>query len=179
MIYLGTFLLSILSFFTTFRGMTIPFDVPLAFIGLLGLQVALLSVVWNLMKVRDKRLNYLIVFSSAAVFSIFFSFANFDSALKSPNRSQEARIKYTTDARPVLAEYQTITKHASQTAEYQLQRIDRLIEIEQEKGWATAVDEGSQDKLLQSAIAGNCYRFDNYFNGPGGKPPHERRRFSV
>lgn len=154
MIYLGTFLLSILSFFTTFRGMTILLDVPLAFIGSLGLQVALLGVAWNLMKVRDKRLNYLIVFSSAAVFSIFFSFANFDSALKSPNRSQEARIKYTTDARPVLAEYQTITKQAARTAEYQLQRIDKLVEIEQDKGWATAVDEGSQDRLLQSVIDG-------------------------
>ncbi len=154
MIYLGTFLLSILSFFTTFRGMTILLDVPLALIGSLGLQVALLGVAWNLMKVRDKRLNYVIVFSSAAVFSIFFSYANFDSALKSPNRSQEARISYTTDARPVLAKYQTITKQAAQTAKYQLQRIDKLVEIEQEKGWATAVDEGSQDKLLQSVIDG-------------------------
>jgi len=154
MIYLGTLLLSILSFFTTFYGMSILLGTPLAFIGSLGLQVALLGVAWNLMRIRDKRLNYVVVFLSAAVFSIFFSFANFDTALKSPNRSLDARINYTHSARPVLSEYQSIVKQTAQTAKYQSQRIKKLVEIEQEKGWATAVDEGSQDGLLQSVIDG-------------------------
>ncbi len=91
MIYLGTLLLSVLSFFTTFMGMKILLDPNLAFIGALGLQIALLGIAWNLMRFKNNRTYYLIVFMASASFSILFSYANFDSSLKSKTRLEGCR----------------------------------------------------------------------------------------
>ena len=55
MIYAGTFLISILSFFTTFYGLAILVDKTLALIGSLGLQIALLGIAWNLIRIKENR----------------------------------------------------------------------------------------------------------------------------
>jgi hypothetical protein len=52
MIYFGTFLVSVLSFFTTYLGLTIFLDHWLALVGSLGLQTAMLGIAWNLMRIR-------------------------------------------------------------------------------------------------------------------------------
>ena len=54
MIYFGTFLVSVLSFFTTYPGLTISLDRWLALIGSLGLQTAMLVIAWNLMRIRKR-----------------------------------------------------------------------------------------------------------------------------
>ncbi|MEE8577152.1 MAG: hypothetical protein V3T31_07835, partial [candidate division Zixibacteria bacterium] len=79
MIYGGTLLLSILSFFTTFYGLKIVVSYELALMGSLGLQSAMLGIAWNLIHVNQRRSVYVAVFSLAAIFSIFFSYANFNS----------------------------------------------------------------------------------------------------
>ena len=82
MLIAGTLLLSVLSFFTTFFGLAILVQVPLALAGSLGLQVGMLGVAWNLLRVRDGRRLYVAVFLVAASVSVFFSYANFDANLK-------------------------------------------------------------------------------------------------
>ena len=154
MIYAGTAMLSILSFFTSFYGMEILLDRPLALVGSLGLQIALLGVAWSLMKNKENRGAYLTVFAVAATFSVFFSYANFDSVLKAPTRSANARGDYTVEARPVLDAYSSIAKNAALHGHYQLERLNRLVIMEQEKGWATVSDEGMQDGYVQAVIDG-------------------------
>jgi len=154
MIYLGTLLLSVLSFFTTYNGMTIILNEKLAFIGSLGLQVVLLGIAWSIMRLREHRLTYLSAFGIAAVFSIFFSFVNFDTALQESTRSYEARSRYAGDLRKILARYAESAEEASMKGRYQVNRLNKLLEMEQEKGWATIVDEGSQDVYIQAIIDG-------------------------
>lgn len=154
MIYLGTLLLSVLSFFTTLAGMRILLDNELAIIGSLGLQIAMLGIAWNLMKIKDNRLTYISVFSVAAAFSIFFSYANFDSNLKSPTRSNDARQQYALAARPVMTEYALTTREAVVNGRYQVERLQDILKLEEEKGWATVSDEGSGDPFIQSVIDG-------------------------
>ncbi|MCP4581831.1 MAG: hypothetical protein GY839_09435 [candidate division Zixibacteria bacterium] len=154
MIYMGTLLISILSFFTTFRGMNIILSWELALIGSLGLQTAMLGIAWNLIKIKENRSSYVMAFSAAAVFSIFFSYANFDINLKENTRPREARSAYYEAALPVMAEYSSRAKSAELLSRYQVDRVGSLIEMEQEKGWATVIDEGSQDKFIQSIING-------------------------
>lgn len=154
MIYTGTFLLSVLSFFTTYYGLTILVNEELAFIGSLGLQIALLGLAWNLMKIRVGRAIYIAVFMVAALFSIFFSYANFDSSLKSYTRSAHMRSSFIDTARPILTGYAAVTKQAQLKGHYQVDRLSKLIELEEEKGWATIVDEGSQDPFVQSVLEG-------------------------
>ena len=72
LIYVGTLLLSLLSFFTTYHGLKIVVPAPLALLGSLGLQSAMLGIAWNLMRIRTNRWPYLLVFSLAASFSVFF-----------------------------------------------------------------------------------------------------------
>jgi hypothetical protein len=55
MIYFGPFLVSVLSFFTTYLGLTIFLDRWLALVGSLGLQTAMLVIAWNLMRIRKRR----------------------------------------------------------------------------------------------------------------------------
>lgn len=154
MIYIGTFLLSVLSFFTTYYGLTILVDVPLAIIGSLGLQVAMLGIAWNLMKIRENKATYVTVFLVAASFSIMFSYANFDSNLKKSVRQTSARADYNSEARPILAGYAATADEAAHKGRYQVERLGRLLDMEQKRGWATAVDEGSGDPFLQSVIDG-------------------------
>jgi len=154
MIYFGTFLLSVLSFFTTLSGLMILLDFPLALIGSLGLQTAMLGIAWNVMKVKENRAAYLAVFMTAAAFSIFFSYANFDSSLKENTRINQARSGYAEAAVPVLTAYRTMAQTAGHTAAYQVSRLDKLVNLEQEKGWATVIDEGSRDPFVQSVLDG-------------------------
>ncbi|MCP4686108.1 MAG: hypothetical protein GY867_11785 [bacterium] len=154
LIYGGTFLISVLSFFTTYQGLVIFLDTPLAIIGSLGIQTAMLGIAWNLMRLKSHRLTYVAVFSIVAIFSVFFSYANFNSSLKGNTRAQSARAAYTSDARPVAGEYAAAAKLARSQGEYQVGRIADLIDMEQTKGWATVVDEGSNDPFIQSVIDG-------------------------
>ena len=154
MIYSGTFFISILSFYTTYKGLCIILPWELALLGSLGLQTAMLGIAWNLIKIKEERKNYIIAFSLAAVFSIFFSYANFDSNLKINTRPHEVRNAYYQAAKPAIAEYAATAKSAALKARYQTDRLADLIAAEEEKGWATIVDEGSRDKFIQSVIDG-------------------------
>jgi len=154
LIYGGTFLLSILSFFTTFYGMQILLGRNLALIGSLGLQAAMLGIAWSLLRTREHRGTYIVSFVAAASFSIFFSYASFDDSLNGATRKTDARAEFAAVARPVLTEYARIAKKAAHEGQYQADRIGKLIELENTKGWATDVDEGSEDRFLQSVIDG-------------------------
>ncbi len=154
MIFSGIFLLSALSFFTTFSGLTILLDWPLAAIGALGLQAAMLGIAWNVMRIQGHRTAYITVFTIAAAFSIFFSYANFNTALKSGTRVSKVRSDYLTVAKPVLLEYADLTRKALFQGAYQSERIADLLDLEETKGWATVVDEGSNDKFVQEIING-------------------------
>ncbi len=154
MIYLGTFLLSILSFFTTYNGMSVLLDKQLAFIGSLGLQVVLLGIAWSLMRMRDNKLTYVSAFGIAAAFSIFFSFVSFDTALQETTRAHKIRGQFSQDLRSVLADYAQTAKEASMKGRYQVSRLEKLLELERANGWATIVDEGSRDDYIQSIIDG-------------------------
>ncbi|MFZ5979810.1 MAG: hypothetical protein ACOYVF_04195 [Candidatus Zixiibacteriota bacterium] len=154
MIYAGTFLISVLSFFTTYYGLAILINNTLAFIGSLGLQVALLGIAWNLIRIKENRIAYASVFLVAAMFSIFFSYVNFNSNLKANTRPQKIRGQYLAAARPVLNEYSVLAKEASFKGNYQVSRIENLLRMEEERGWATIIDEGSNDEFVQSVIDG-------------------------
>lgn len=167
MIYMGTLLISILSFFTTFRGMSIILSWELALLGSLGLQTAMLGIAWNLIKIKDNRASYVMAFLTAAVFSIFFSFASFDTNLKANTRPIEARHSYYEAVMPILSEYSMQAKKAKVASQYQVDRIGSLIEMEQDKGWATVIDEGSQDKFIQSIIDGARLTVDSWRQSTG------------
>lgn len=154
LIYVGTFMISLLSFFTTYLGLSIFLEQPLALLGSLGLQTAMLGIAWNLMRLKENRVAYVVVFSVAAIFSIFFSYVNFNSSLKGNTRAQVARESYAIDSRPILREYATESREALSKGEYQSRRLADLLEMERANGWATVVDEGSNDQFIQSVIDG-------------------------
>lgn len=154
MIYTGTFLVSVLSFFTTYMGLAIFLDKWLALVGSLGLQTALLGIAWNLMHMKKNRMSYVTVFTMVAAFSMFFSYVNFNTRLKGELRTQEARAEYADDARPVLRTHALAAKKAVAQGKYQVQRLKGLLEMEEVRGWATVIDEGSEDPFLQSVIDG-------------------------
>ncbi len=154
MIYLGTLMVSVLSFFTTYQGLTIFLDQNLALLGSLGLQMAMLGIAWNLLRMKQHRAVYTLVFASAAVFSIFFSYANFNTRLKENTRAEGVRAEYAADARPVLRQYASLAKEALSQGQYQVQRVVDLREMEESTGWSTVVDEGSEDPFIQSIIDG-------------------------
>ncbi|MBU0982534.1 MAG: hypothetical protein KKA42_01590 [candidate division Zixibacteria bacterium] len=162
MIYLGILLISVLSFFTTYAGLAIFLAKPLALIGSLGLQTAMLGIAWNIMRVRQSRAAYALVFASAAAFSIFFSYANFSSSLKGNTRAHEARAGYAEASRPVVREFATVARQALARAEYQEKRVTDLLELEDTKGWATIVDEGSNDPVVQEIIDGARRTVDSW-----------------
>jgi hypothetical protein len=154
MVYTGTLLLSILSFFTTYYGLRIILNVPLAMAGSLGLQIAMLGLAWSLMRQRRKRATYVTVFSIAAAFSIFFSYANFDANFKMDARATDVRADYTETARPILAEYSSLARRATWKGSYQVDRLNKLVLLELQKGWTTFIDEGAQDRFIQESIEG-------------------------
>ena len=176
MIYIGTLLISILSFFTTLKGLNIILSWELALRGSLGLQTAMLGIAWNLIKIKDNRGSYVLAFCIAAVFSIFFSYANFDTNLKANTRPREVRNAYFEDAKPVLTEYSIMAKKAVQAARYQVNRIASLIDMEEEKGWATIVDEGSRDNFIQSIIDGARLTVESWKKSTGAEYRQGRGR---
>lgn len=173
-IYLGTLLLSILSFITTFRGLSIVLSTPLALLGSFGLQAAMLGIAWNLMRVKVNRLKYVMVFLVAAAFSIFFSFASFDSNLKSDVRAATARSGYSEAIRPMLTDYSGAAKKASVAGRYQVERIGKLLELEREHGWAIVADEGSGDSVVQAIIDGARRAAESWEETQGKKYRHGR-----
>lgn len=168
MIYFGTLLLSILSFFTTYFGMSILLDKPLALVGSLGLQIAMLGIAWNMMKIKENRGTYVAVFLAAAAFSITFSYANFDANLKASSRSEIARGNYADAAHITIAQYASTAKSASLAGRYHVERLNGLLSLEVEKGWATVMDEGSGDPFLQSVIDGARITAESWKKTQGG-----------
>ncbi len=154
MIYLGTLLLSVLSFFTTYYGMSIVLNQNLALVGSLGLQIVMLGIAWSLIKVRNKRSPYIIAFIFTGSFSIFFSFVNFDTALQERTRAGAVRGDYAVAIRNVMSEYSNVSKQGLLKGRYQVSRLEKLLEMEEQKGWATVVDEGSRDEYIQNIIEG-------------------------
>jgi len=114
----------------------------------------MLGIAWNLMRFRVNRLMYTCVFMMVACFSIFFSYVNFNTRLKGSVRSQEVRASYAEAARPILANYGSLTKYAVVQGKYQAERLSALRSMEESRGWATIIDEGSNDPFLQSVIEG-------------------------
>jgi hypothetical protein len=167
MIYLGTFFLSVLSFFTTLYGMLIMVPWPLAIIGASGIQIAILGIAWNLIRIHEGRWKYVLVFCVASSFSIFFSYANFDMNIKSNVRPNDVRNAYYEPAKSTLAEYSNQGKKAVLAGRYQVDRVANLIKLEEEKGWATVSDEGSQDKFVQSIIDGARRTVESWKNSQG------------
>ena len=175
MIYLGTLLISILSFFTTLYGLAIIVDFRLAVIGSLGLQLAMLGIAWNVMRIRQGRIVYVAVFALAAFFSIFFSYANFNTALKGKTRAVEARGEYHLAAQPVLAERLAWAQKAGLAGRYQVGRIGDLMAMERDKGGSVFIDEGSKDPVVQKIIDGaretveswHAYKGEEYRQGRG------------
>ncbi len=167
MIYMGTLLISVLSFFTTYKGMNIILSWELALLGSLGLQTAMLGIAWSLIKIKDNRSSYIMAFTVAASFSIFFSYASFDTNLKENTRPREMRNAYYETSMPVMADYSRLAKNAGLISQYQVDRLKRIIEMEQEKGWATIIDEGSQDKFIQSIIEGARVTVDSWRRSTG------------
>lgn len=175
LIYIGTFLISLLSFFTTYYGLALFLDKPLALLGSLGLQTAMLGIAWNLMRLRENRAAYVMVFSVAAMFSIFFSYVNFNTGLKGNTRAFETRHAYVIEARPILRQYASLAKQTLSRGGYQSQRLADLLQMEKDHGWATVVDEGSNDPFIQSVIEGarrtvNSWQTNkgtNYHQGSG------------
>jgi hypothetical protein len=94
------------------------------------------------------------VFMVAASFSIFFSYANFNFNLKANTRGHKVRTQYAESARPVMRQYGSTAREAIFKGNYQLERVKQLVSLEETKGWATVVDEGSQDPFVQSVIDG-------------------------
>lgn len=154
LIYCGTFLLSVLSFFTTLNGLSIFLSYPLALTGSLGLQLAMLGIAWNLIRMRGNRLPYITVFLAAAIFSIFFSYANFNISLKAETRATDVRSNYAIASQPILDKCSNLSESARLIYEYRVERISDLINREENNGWATIVDEGSGDPFIQSVIDG-------------------------
>lgn len=154
MFYIGAALISVLSFFTTLSGLAIVLPNWLALVGSLGLQTAMLGIAWNMIGLKENRAAYATVFTVAAVFSVFFSYANFDANLRDNTRALSARTEYAEAARATLAEYTHPSKEALGRAEYQSQRHEDLLSIEREQGWATMVDEGSRDPFIQATLEG-------------------------
>ncbi|MBI5266417.1 MAG: hypothetical protein HY851_04210 [candidate division Zixibacteria bacterium] len=134
--------------------MAILLHPALAAAGALGLQSSMLGLAWNILRVRNHRRAYVGAFSVAALFSVFFSYAAFNIALKQTTRSQEVREQYSAQVIPVLRQYGDIAKSALHSADYQVKRIDAIVEAEKTRGWATIVDEGSGDPVVQGIIDG-------------------------
>jgi hypothetical protein len=154
MIYIGTLLISVVSFFTTYLGLTIIVTDWLALLGSLGLQLAMLGIAWNIMHIKGSRFPYVVVFAVAACFSIFFSYANFNSNLKASTRALRARADHAAASRPVMRQYAARAKEALFRGGYQVGRIGDLLEMEAREGWATRIDEGSRDEYVQEVIEG-------------------------
>lgn len=167
LIYCGTLLLSVLSFFTTLTGLSIFLDYKLALIGSLGLQLAMLGIAWNMIRIRDNRLSYITVFMAAAMFSIFFSYANFNTSLKSETRATSVRADYYSAIQPLLNQYSELSETTRLKIEYRVGRISDLIKREEQTGWATVVDEGSRDPFIQSVIDGARFMVESWRENQG------------
>ncbi len=167
LVYGGTALVSVLSFFTTLYGLAIIVDFPLAVIGSLGLQAAMLGIAWNLIGIKENRGLYVSVFCVAASFSVFFSYVNFDVNLRLDTRALDSRRQFATDSRSALDLRSRLAEDAVVQGRYQLDRLTDLIELEQAEGWATLVDEGSKDPFVQSVIDGARLTVDSWSERKG------------
>ncbi len=154
MVYGGTFLLSVLSYFTTYYGLAIILDTPLAIVGSLGLQISMLGVAWSLMHMKENRKAYISLFCVASIFSIFFSYVNFDHKLNESTRINSVRKEYYISALPMMKEYSQYAAQAAMKGRYQVERLNDILEMEKKHGWGTYIDEGSGDKFIQSVIEG-------------------------
>jgi len=167
LVYGGTALVSVLSFFTTLYGLAIIVDFPLAVIGSLGLQAAMLGIAWNLIGLKENRLLYISVFCVTASFSVFFSYVNFDVNLRLDTRALDSRRQFATDSRSALDLRSRLAEDAAVQGRYQLDRLNDLIVLEQTEGWATLVDEGSKDPFVQSVIDGARLTVDSWSERKG------------
>ena len=69
-------------------------------------------------------------------------------------RGHKVRGEYADLARPIVRQYVAVAKETQFKGTYQVERLNQLIAMEKTNGWATVVDEGSQDAFVQSVIDG-------------------------
>jgi hypothetical protein len=90
-LFVSTCLLSIVSWYTTYRGMALYLSVWFSFLASLGIQAALVLVAWLIGFTRDRRPLLIAVYAATAIVSIGFSYVNlytWFSAQERPARVQ-------------------------------------------------------------------------------------------
>ena len=71
-LFVSTCLLSIVSWYTTYRGMALYLSVWFSFLASLGIQAALVLVAWLIGFTRDRRPLLIAVYAATAIVSIGF-----------------------------------------------------------------------------------------------------------
>lgn len=73
----------------------------------------------------------------ASIFSIFFSYVNFDHKLNESTRINSIREEYNIAALPMMKEYSKYATRAAMKGRYQVERLNDILEMEKEHGWGT------------------------------------------
>jgi hypothetical protein len=85
-LFVSTCLLSIVSWYTTYRGMALYLSVWFSFLASLGIQAALVLVAWLIGFTRDRRPLLIAVYAATALVSIGFSYVNLYTWFSSQER---------------------------------------------------------------------------------------------
>ena len=153
-LFVASLLLSIVSWYTTFEGMTLYLSRWFAFLASLGVQTAMLFTAWLLTRHRHRRTQILVVYAITALVSVAFSYVSLYSWFA--QRERPAIVQRELFDRLAQAAQQTDETLAAAEAEARkhVVALTEMTEAEKRVGYlAKAVDADPYLAQVREAVA--------------------------
>jgi hypothetical protein len=146
-LFVATCLLSIVSWFTTYRGMALYLSVWFSLLASVGIQAALVLVAWLIGFTRERRALLIVVYALTAVVSIGFSYVSLYTWFSSQERPARVQRHLNDILNDAVGRTENILAEAISEGQKHVLALDELTEAEKTLGHVSRAEDA--DPYLQ------------------------------
>ena len=146
-LFVATCLLSIVSWFTTYRGMALYLSVWFSFLASLGIQASLVLVAWLIGFTRERRPLLIAVYVITAVVSIGFSYVSLYTWFTSQERPARVQRRLNDMLNDAVGKAETVFAEAISEGQKHVLALDELTAAEKTLGHVSRAEDA--DPYLQ------------------------------
>jgi hypothetical protein len=146
-LFVATCLLSIVSWFTTYRGMALYLSVWFSLLASLGIQASLVLVAWLIGFTRERRSLLIAVYAITAVVSIGFSYVSLYTWFSSQERPARVQRQLNDVLNDAVGKAETTLAEAISEGQKHVLALDELTDAEKTLGHVSRAEDA--DPYLQ------------------------------
>ena len=169
-LFVATWLLSIVSWFTTYRGMALYLSVWFSFLASLGIQASLVLVAWLIGFTRERRALLITVYAMTAVVSIGFSYVSLYTWFSSQERPARVQRKLNDLLNEAVGKSESVFADAISEGQKHILALDELTAAEKSLGHVSrAEDADAYLQQVREAVAREAQTYSAAYREGSGE----------